>query len=76
MRLAYAFVTLLFLVGSAAAAEKEQTGEPVYEESGKLFGYVKPKSPDDTRELKCVPDDDRPYPLCFTISDDGDGEDS
>lgn len=75
MRLAYAFIALVFLIGSAAAADKKPAGEPVYEENGKLFGYVKPKSPDNQTESECVPDDDRPYPLCFSFGDDGDGED-
>ena len=86
MRYVYAVLVSVFLVGGAAAQQAnkdpEQAGEPVYDDRGRIFGYVI-TTEDDLTDVECVPDDPRPYPLCFTFGDDSgaddggeDGEDS
>ncbi len=74
MRYAVAVIALFFVIGNAAATEDDNTPEPVYNESGKLEGYVLPHAADQMSETECVPEDERPYPLCFTFADDGDDD--
>ena len=78
MRSIFAVLLSILLIGTAAAQDGKQAGEPVYDERGRLVGYVDTKA-DDLTELECLPEDSRPYPACFTFSDDSgdnDGEDS
>ena len=80
MRYIQAAVVTVLLTSAAVAQETKPLGEPVYDDRGKVFGYVEPNN-DDLTELECVPEDPRPYPECSTLpegaDDDGDdGEDS